>query len=355
MIWGISDYIKFYGLYILKPYTKNRLSILLQLGLGGICISILLRIVNGVSLLEPGTIVSGFLLGVVVGIFELFLFKSWLRNFNFLFYMFIKSIILTLVIYILISFLIFIDFLAGEITSITAYIDNVLSLKMFFGTIEAFTSISVLLFFIKLDQILGPGNLLAYLKGTFHNPRQEERIFMFLDLKNSTMLAESMSDIDYYSFLNDYFFSMTEAILETGAQIYHYVGDEIVLTWYFDKGIENNNCINIFFKIQDQINTQRSYFLKKYGMVPEFKAGVHFGFAIRAQIGELKREIVFNGDVLNTTSRIQAACNEFGKNLLVSGELHRHLNISKAKSVNIGPVNLKGKVKKTELFSIERS
>lgn len=85
-------------------------------------------------------------------------------------------------------------------------------------------------------------------------------------------------------------------------------------------------------------------------MVPEFKAGVHFGFAIRAQIGDLKREIVFNGDVLNTTSRIQSACNEFGKNFLVSGELHRHLNISKAKSVNIGPVNLKGKVKKNRTF-----
>ena len=75
LIWRISDYIKFCGLYILKPYTKNRLSIILKLGLGGICISILLRVVHGVSLLEPGTIVTGFLLGVVVGIFELFLFS----------------------------------------------------------------------------------------------------------------------------------------------------------------------------------------------------------------------------------------------------------------------------------------
>lgn len=33
-------------------------------------------------------------------------------------------------------------------------------------------------------------------------------------------------------------------------------------------------------------------------MVPEFKAAVHAGDVITAQIGELKSEIVHNGDVL---------------------------------------------------------
>ena len=49
----------------------------------------------------------------------------------------------------------------------------------------------------------------------------------------------------------------------------------------------------------------------QYGVVPEFKAGFHVGFATVGEIGVLKKIIAFSGDVLNTTSRIQSNCNKF--------------------------------------------
>jgi adenylate cyclase len=82
------------------------------------------------------------------------------------------------------------------------------------------------------------------------------------------------------------------------------------------------------------------YFNKKYGVIPEFKAGIHFGSVIRAQIGDLKKEIIFNGDVLNTTARIQSMCNELGKKLLVSEELFNHLEIKPNKSSDLGFISL---------------
>jgi adenylate cyclase len=47
-----------------------------------------------------------------------------------------------------------------------------------------------------------------------------------------------------------------------------------------------------------------------------FKAGLYFGKVVSAQIGDLKREIVYNGDVLNTTARIQAECNTYQRDCL---------------------------------------
>ena len=50
----------------------------------------------------------------------------------------------------------------------------------------------IIIFFRQLDRILGPGVLLSYLLGRYHRPHREARIFMFLDLKSSTSLAEEL-------------------------------------------------------------------------------------------------------------------------------------------------------------------
>jgi adenylate cyclase len=337
----------------LNAYTKYRLNIIFKLGLAGILLSIVSRLIDGSPLLVPGTVVAGISLGVLVGIFELFFFKSKLRNFSFLTHLLLKAVILCLVIYALITLLLFVDYLAGEFASFEAYLEKIFNPEMYLATFVTFLSISVLLFFLRLDHMLGPGNLAAYIKGTFHKPREEQRIFMFLDLKDSTRLAEQMSKNDYFSFLNDYFYFMTEPILETGAQIYQYVGDEIVLTWDFKKGIKNNNCIEVFFKIKEVMDQQNSYFHQKYGIFPEFKAGLHYGIAIQAQIGDLKKEIVFNGDVLNTTARIQSICNELGHELLISAELFNHLQLEPNQSTNLGLISLKGKENEMQIYSIK--
>ena len=57
-----------------------------------------------------------------------------------------------------------------------------------------------------------------------------------------------------YDLLNDYYHDMTQAIIETDGEIYQYVGDEIVVSWKMDMGLENYNCINCFFKIKSILN-----------------------------------------------------------------------------------------------------
>jgi adenylate cyclase len=118
---------------------------------------------------------------------------------------------------------------------------------------EAFALIAFLLFFVHLDRLLDPGVLLGYMTGRYHHPHRERRIFMFLDLKGSTSLADVMDPDRYFAFLHEYFTEMSEPIPETSAEIYQYVGDEIVLSWKMKAGIEEAGCIRVFFLIEDQM------------------------------------------------------------------------------------------------------
>lgn len=74
---------------------------------------------------------------------------------------------------------------------------------------------------------------------------------------------------------------------------------------------------------------------------------------ISAQIGDIKREIVYNGDVLNTSARIQEQCNKVNRELLISGTLLNQLNIKKEyRAEKMDTVKLRGKESSIELYSM---
>jgi adenylate cyclase len=295
----------------------------------------------------------GFGAGFAVGVAELFLLKNWLKNLSFSVHLACKALTLIGILYLTFAVLNLLDVFIDGLTW-QAYFQVILDGKTLIGMLEVLGVIVFLLFFIQLDRLLGPGVLLGYVTGRYHHPRRELRIFMFLDLKGSTKLADEMDAGRYSNFLHSYFTAMSEPILKTGAEIYKYVGDEIILTWKMRSGLEENSCIRLFFLIEDQIHAQRDHFLKAYGVVPEFKAGVHAGEVITAQMGELKSEIVYNGDVLNTASRIQAHCNQLGQKLLVSAELMESLSIGQEyKVLELGPVSLRGKAEELELCAVD--
>jgi adenylate cyclase len=211
----------------------------------------------------------------------------------------------------------------------------------------------IVVFARRINQLLGPRTLLRYISGKYHRPRVERRIFLFLDLKSSTMLAETLGAMKYFSFLNTVFRDISEPILERGAEIYQYIGDEVVLTWPVEQGLHNANCIRVFIEILAELDRRLEYYQNRFGYVPEFKAGLHFGDVIAAEIGDLKKEIVYNGDVLNTTARIQSMCNQFGQRLIASEELVSLLDLPEFVQPNpLGDVELRGKAEPIRLVAL---
>ena len=207
--------------------------------------------------------------------------------------------------------------------------------------------------FTQVDRKLGPGNLWKMVKGEFYQPKEDERIFMFLDLKSSTTIAEKLGHIRYSQLIQDCFRDL-DVTGKYQAEIYQYVGDEAVLTWPKDVGMSNANCLRAYFEFKDRLAHRSGYYTEKYGLVPEFKAGLNVGKIIIAEVGDVKTEIAYHGDTINTASRIQDQCNPLGRSVLISEELRNGLQIDTTFTTElVGEVVLKGKSQRVNIYSIE--
>ncbi len=198
----------------------------------------------------------------------------------------------------------------------------------------------------------GPGGLRKFLLGRYFRPRSEERIFMFMDLKGSTTIAEQLGELRYFQFIQRVFQDVTPVLLETRGEIYQYVGDEVIVSWTVREGLQNLNCIRCFQEVKQHLEDLSPGYEKDFGVVPEFKAGLHVGRSIVGEIGVIKRDIAYSGDVLNTAARIQGKCNELGAKLLVSEDLARRLPTESLSLSPKGKVALRGKAEAMELFGL---
>lgn len=227
--------------------------------------------------------------------------------------------------------------------------------KRFWSIMWYIVLASLVFSFIKIaTERFGPGVFVKMLLGKYKNPKEEDRIFMFLDLKDSTTIAEKLGHHLYSQFIQDCFFDLNEVVLGYNAEIYQYVGDEVVLSWPYEKGLMNNNCLGVFFAFETQRESRKAYYFEKYGVFPEFKAGLHGGSLMAAEVGFVKKELAYHGDVINTSARIQAECNKHNVTLLISEKLLNDLqNDKRSSSKFLGSVLLKGKQKEVNIHTVE--
>ena len=72
------------------------------------------------------------------------------------------------------------------------------------------------------------------------------------------------------------------------------------------------------------------------------------------EVGILKRDITYSGDLLNTTARIQGLCNELNSMFLISGQLKTFLADAAVPYTfhPKGAIALRGKETEVELFEV---
>jgi adenylate cyclase len=237
--------------------------------------------------------------------------------------------------------------------SVNNVLFNILSPSFFVNVFLFGFLVSVTQFMLQVSDKFGPGILWKFLTGKYYNPRQEERIFMFLDLRSSTSIAEKMSSEKFFSLLKDVFRDITDPILKSQGEIYQYVGDEVVITWTADQGLAENNCLLCFFRIEKALEEKKEHYMQLYDLLPAFKAGLHIGEATVGEIGVIKKDIVYSGDVLNTAARIQGECNNQNVNILLSSDLLDRMELNEEyHKIALGEFPLKGKKEKTALYAI---
>lgn len=204
-------------------------------------------------------------------------------------------------------------------------------------------------------RILGQKTLFNLLTGRYHRPTEEERIFMFLDIASSTTIAERIGHVKFHTFLNEFFNDITESILSAKGEIYKYVGDEVIISWRVADCKNSGRCVRLYFDIVDTIMGHRGKYLQKFGFLPSCRAGMHRGMVTVGEMGDIKREIAFLGDTVNTAARIQEACKEHDRDLLISSALLNMLALAGTFRIeSLGEISLRGKEKSIELFSVVR-
>jgi len=85
-----------------------------------------------------------------------------------------------------------------------------------------------------------------------------------------------------------------------------YVGDEMIVTWPKREGARDARPLRCFMAMRDELARKAGQFEREFGAAPRIRGSLHFGPVIIGEIGDVKRAIVFNGDVMNTTSRLEA-------------------------------------------------
>lgn len=173
---------------------------------------------------------------------------------------------------------------------------------------------------IEVGHLLGFGTLANVVSGRYARPRREQRIFLLVDMKGSTGLAERLGPVRFHDLLNDFFRDVADGALECGAEIHKYVGDEAILTWRIGAAIDED-VLACPFVIRDHIATHAADYLRLYQVTPDFRAALHCGEVVTGQIGDVRREIAFVGDTLNVAARLLEAARASGRDVLVSDDL----------------------------------
>lgn len=222
-----------------------------------------------------------------------------------------------------------------------------------FWSVELYIAVIIIvsLFYLEVSESMGLKLLHNFFLGKYHVPIEEERIFMFLDMNSSTTIAEKLGHIKYFELLKAYYSDLSKPILKSTGEVYQYVGDEIVVSWELRGEGSNNDCLDCFFSMKEELQSKSAKYQEDFGVSPSFKAGIHFGKVTAGEIGIIKKDIIFTGDVLNTTARIQGLCKKLGVDILISNGLKNLLmpNLH-YEFKSLGQNELQGKRELMELY-----
>ena len=319
---------------------------------------------DGFVSIDPyiNSMVGGFLVGAMVAVLELYVFDKHWRKLRFTTVLFLRTVLYVLLIFLILFNVVVIyrmqryDLNYWGVLASEEFRDYIFNQDFPVLMIYAVVLALAINFTRMMSRKIGKEVLLSFITGAYYKPVIEERIIMFLHIEHSREISEKLGLIKFYGFLNDLLFDITESIIIHGGVIYQYVEDEVVISWSLKKGVENANAIRTFFHLRQELQALKEKYYQRYGLFPRLHAALHAGRLVRAEMGDVKSEIVFHGDVMNTTSRILNECDRSEREVLISSRLKEMIALPRIyATASCGHIRLKGKEQKMELFAVQES
>jgi len=267
--------------------------------IAGLAVSFALGRTSAISMAVG--VVYGLLISATIGGVELFVLdgpmRAWLGNLSFTVNLIVRSAIYASIIVIIQLFQL------GEV--VAGVPRETSSGNFWFGFIySAVLSVLMNLVF-GIANLIGPRALLNFITGRYHAPVEENRFVLFVDIAGSTGLAERLGGIGIHRFLDRTFRLLTLSVVDARGEVLNYVGDEVIVTWSEREGAVDARPLRCFMAMRDALSRAASQFEREFGASPRIRGSLHFGPVIVGEIGDIKRAIVFNGDVMNTAARLE--------------------------------------------------
>jgi len=301
--------------------------------------------------------VNVFFISLIIGYVLVSVLKNYLRNSSLWFNLFIKTLILIGAAFVM-NFFIYVTYewlIAGHTLNeaLKKLADNLFHNRWLLKKMPEWSLLFLItLLALEVNEKYSRGVFLGIMLGKYLQPQEERRIIMFLDLKDSTPIAEKLGHKEYFKFIRDFISYISAGFLENDGRIYQYVGDEIVV-WWPESRINARRAINALLSARKELHKRSDRFKRKYDMFPEYKAGIHTGMVTVGQVGIVKKDLVMSGDAINTAARIRTAASETNHKYVMSKEMMDLLDMEDWQVEELGPIELKGKNQSLELFALK--
>jgi adenylate cyclase len=279
------------------------------------------------------TTIIGLIIGITAAVFELEIFKKIKRKFRFYQFLIIRSVFYLL----LITLVIFFETSIARVFKYGLSYKEVLRSKEFnnyllnedfvYGIIYAFLILIVFNFTHQMVKKLGQGTFVNFISGKYVKPVIENKIIMFINIRDNDRIINKLGRLRFHSFLNEFISDITESIVSYKGKIYEYVDDQIIVIWDPEDGLKNANCIRAFFEAKDHLREHKEKYFRDFGIFPKINVVLHKGDLVHGELGYVKSNIVFSGDAMNTTARVLEACNEQGKEIMLTGEIMESIKL----------------------------
>jgi len=296
-------------------------------------------------------------IGFIVSATLIFYLKNAFRNYPLWLSVLIKMT-LTFVLFIIVAFIILaFYFVFSSHWKLNEYVNGFYrqvfltrAFLIFIIDLAIMTLFTILI--LEVTDKYGPGGIWSMLRGKYNKPQIENRIFVFVDINNATTIAEKLGHTRYFRLLREFFADITVPILANSAEIYQYVGDEVVLSWQ-NTALNKTRCLKFIRQAYFILKRKERNYMKKFGVAPSFKSGIHAGEVTAGVIGLIKKDLVYSGDTLNTTARIRSKCHELNKDFVLSGDFLAGYDPPHSFHIEeIGEAEFKGREEKEKLYSL---
>jgi adenylate cyclase len=204
-----------------------------------------------------------------------------------------------------------------------------------------------------IRQFSGKSVIRNVLLGRYYHAKQEDLVFLFIDLKSSTPLAEKLGSETFFKLLNEFHSTVEDCARFWGGTIYKYLGDGQIVIWPSNQA---DHSFQMILSLRNEFQELQGRAVGEYQYLKSFTAGLHRGPTLVGEIGNERREIGYWGDTVNTAQRIQSACKEHDTEILMSEEFFKILSPSIQRLVpseRILGVNLRGKTTPINLYKID--